>query len=197
MLNLLRNRRPRRAAFKIKTGREPDMVIIYASNTGNTEKYAKILQEDLNIPAYPISNVPDVHKGGDAIYLGWVMAGNVVGYKKTSKMCNVKCVIAVGMTPESPEMTETTRKNIGAGPETAVFYVQGGYDAKKLKGVNKMIMKVVEPTIRTRFEGMSEEEKNENPTYKMLNGGYSVVSEEHLADVLAWAVEKGLKGKKA
>ena len=88
MLNLLRNRLPRRAAFKIKTGREPDMVIIYASNTGNTEKYAKILQEDLDIPAYPISNVPDVHKGGDAIYLGWVMAGNVVGYKKISKMCN-------------------------------------------------------------------------------------------------------------
>ncbi|MBE5997581.1 MAG: hypothetical protein E7240_09610 [Lachnospiraceae bacterium] len=172
------------------------MVIIYASNTGNTEKYAKILQEDLNLPAYPIDNIPDVHKGGEVIYLGWIMGGTIVGYKKISKMCDVKCVIGVGMSPESPEMAESFRQKIGAGPETAVFYVQGGYDMKKLKGVNKMIMKVVEPKILKNFEGMSEEEKQENPTYKMLKGGYSVVSEERLGDVLAWAVEKGLKGEK-
>ena len=172
------------------------MVIIYASNTGHTEKYAKILQEDLNIPAYPINSIPDVHKGKEVIYLGWIMGGNIVGYKKVSKLCDVKCVIGVGMTPESPEMTEILRSKTGVGPETAVFYLQGGYDAKKLKGVNKMIMKVVEPKIRQRFEGMSEEEKNENPTYKMLNGGYSVVSEERLGEVIAWAVENGLKGEK-
>ena len=172
------------------------MVIIYASNTGNTEKYAKILQEDLNIPAYPIDNIPDVHKGGEVIYLGWIMGGTIVGYKKVSKLCDVKCVIGVGMSPESPEMAENFRKKIGAGPETAVFYVQGGYDMKKLKGINKLIMKVVEPKLLKRLEALPEAERLEHPTYKMIMGGYSVVSEEHLGEVLAWAVEKGLKGEK-
>ena len=171
------------------------MVIIYASNTGNTEKYAKILQEDLNMPAYPLDNIPDVHRGSDVIYLGWIMGGSLVGYKKVSKICNVKCAIGVGMSPEEPEMAENLRKKIGAGADTAVFYVQGGYDAKKLSGKNKMIMKVVEPIIAKRLDGLSEEEKKENPVYKMLNGGYSVVSEEHLADVLNWAVENGFKGE--
>ena len=45
-------------------------------------------------------------------------------------------------------------------------------------------------------EALPEAERLEHPTYKMIMGGYSVVSEEHLGEVLAWAVEKGLKGEK-
>jgi hypothetical protein len=124
------------------------------------------------------------------------MGGTIVGYKKVSKLCDVKCVIGVGMSPESPEMAENFRRKIGAGPETTVFYVQGGYDMKKLKGINKLIMKVVEPKLLKRLEALPEAERLEHPTYKMIMGGYSVVSEEHLGEVLAWAVEKGLKGEK-
>ena len=167
------------------------MVIIYASNTGYTEKYAKILQEDLNMPAYPMNNVPDVHKGKDVIFLGWLMAGNVMGYHKASKLYNVKCVIGVGMTPESAEQAEFVKRKINAPAEVPVFYVQGGYDAKKLRGLYKMMMKVKTPDIMKRFDGKSEEEKKSDAVYKMITEGYSVVSEEHLGDVLAWAAEQG------
>ena len=163
------------------------MVIAYASSTGHTEQYAKLLQNALDIPAYNIKDFPDIHNGGDVIYLGWLFAGNIVGYHKIAKKCNVKCLIGVGMSPESAEQAQFLRKKMNVPADIPVFYLQGGYDAKKLTGINKLLMKAKTPSILKQFEGKTEEEKQASATYRMITEGCSVVSEEHLADVLAWA----------
>ena len=65
-----------------------------------------------------------------------------------------------------------------------VFYLQGGYDKKKLKGFNKAVMSVVEKTIMKKLEEMPEEARTGDPIYKMITEGYSVVSKERLQPVI-------------
>ncbi len=163
------------------------MVIIYASNSGYTKQYAMMLRDKLDICAYSVDDVPDVYKGADAIFLGWLLAGKIVGYEKAKKLCNVKCVVGVGMTPESPDQTAYVSCKVDPPANVSLFYLQGGYDYKKLHGIYKLMMKVKSKEIIARYDGMSDEAKRADPTYLMVTEGYSVVSEERLAPVLEWA----------
>lgn len=167
------------------------MIILYTSNTGHTKEYALMLRDALDLPAYALADAPAQVKGADAIYLGWIMAGSLVGYQRAAKDYRLLCVIGVGMTPESNEQTEAIAAKVKAPENVPVFYLQGGYDKKKLGGINKAIMNVVEKTIMKRLENLPEEEKKQNPVYKMITEGYSVVSEKHLEPVLQWYRKKG------
>ena len=75
------------------------MIIVYKSNTGYTEQYAKLLGDALDMPSYSLDNVPKCHRGGEVIFLGWLFAGNIVGYKKAAKLYKVRCACGVGMGP--------------------------------------------------------------------------------------------------
>ena len=160
------------------------MVIVYASNTGYTKEYAKILMKEFDVPAYSYDNIPEVHHGHDVVYLGWIMAGNIYGYSKVAKLANVICAIGVGMSPEDPEMADKLREKTKIPAEVPVFYVQGGYDNSKLKGGYKLIMKGIAAGIKKKMEKEPEEERDD-ATWKMVNGGYSAVSPERLADAIA------------
>lgn len=163
------------------------MVIIYASNTGYTKEYAMLLRDKLDICAYSVDEVPAVYLGDDAIFLGWLLAGKVVGYDKAKKLCNVKCIVGVGMSAESDDQVSYVRGMTDPPANVPLFYVQGGYDFKKLHGIYKLMMKLKGKEIVARYDGLSEEQKLSDPTYRMVTEGYSVVSEDRLADVITWA----------
>ncbi len=167
------------------------MIIIYTSNTGNTQEYAMMLRDALDLPAYKLGEAPAQVAGADAIFLGWIMAGGLVGYAPAAKKYHVVCAVGVGMSPESEAQTKTLAEKIKAPEGMPVFYLQGGYDKKKLKGFNKAVMSVVEKTIMKRLEGLPEAEKTENPVYKMITEGYSVVSKERLQPVIDWYGDRG------
>ena len=167
------------------------MIILYTSNTGHTEEYAMMLRDALNLPAYKTGSVPAQVAGAEAIYLGWLMAGNLVGYAPAAKKYRIVCAVGVGMTPESEEQTQKLAEKIKAPEGLPVFYLQGGYDKKKLKGFNKAVMNVVEKTIMKRLEGLPEEKRVEEPVYKMITEGYSVVSAERLQPVVDWYRNRG------
>lgn len=60
--------------------------IIYTSNTGGTAAYAKLLGEQINLPVYPLSEARDrVSAGSEVVYMGWLMAGGIKGYKAAAK----------------------------------------------------------------------------------------------------------------
>ena len=166
------------------------MTIVYSSNTGHTKQYAELLQDATGFPTCALDELPSYARGDDAIYLGWLMAGRVMGLSRAQSRLNVRCVVATGMTPESPEQTESVHKQNGLAAGVPLFYLQGGYDFGRLKGVYKMMMKFKGKELLGRFDGKTDEEKKADPVYKMLTEGYSVVSEERLAPVLAW-----VKGK--
>ncbi len=161
------------------------MFILYMSNTGHTEQYARLLSKELDLPAYDLKDVPPVLAGGDVIYLGWLMAGMVVGYPKAARRYHVRCVVGVGMSPESGEQTDSVAEKI-RDKEVPVFYLQGGYDYNKLTGIYKLMMKLKTRDILNRFKDMSESEKEANAIYRMVTRGDSVVSKERIAPVAAW-----------
>ena len=60
--------------------------ILYLSNTGFTEKYARLLKNRLNLPAYSMKSSIPLPNDSEIIYLGWLKAGFVSGYKKAAKI---------------------------------------------------------------------------------------------------------------
>ena len=163
------------------------MIIAYESNTGYTRQYAELLGEELGLPVFPVGKIPAYHRGEDAIFLGWLMGGFVTGLARARLQCNVRCVAATGMSPESAEIEEALHKKNGLAPGVPLFYLQAGYDFRKLKGVYKAIMSLKNKSILENYAGMTQEEKETHPTYRMVARGDSVVSKEHLERVIAWA----------
>ena len=51
--------------------------IIYTTNTGSTERYARLLAKETGLPAYSLAEAKKrVFAGAEVIYLGWIMAGS-------------------------------------------------------------------------------------------------------------------------
>ncbi len=162
------------------------MIIVYSSNTGYTEQYAKLLGKAIDMPSYKLGSVPECHKGAEVIYLGWLFAGQLVGYKKCARKYRVRCAVGVGMSPPAPEMAAGLRAAIKAPDSVAVFYVQGGFDINKLSLPMKLVMKVKCKEIAARLAAKPEMTEAEALTYQMTQGGASAVSRENLAEVIAW-----------
>ena len=162
------------------------MIIVYTSNTGNTQQYAKLLSERLGLPAYDLSTFPEQCSGFEAIYLGWMMAGSVVGFNKAKKKCSVKCVVAVGMSKLDQPEIDAMHEKMGLGSTVPLFQLQGGYDINKLSGPYKLIMNVKGKEIRSRLEAKGQLSETDKAMYEMVTKGGSVVSEEKLDPVAAW-----------
>ena len=162
------------------------MIVIYQSNTGYTEQYAKMLARRLDVPAYPLEKVPKCHLHKEAVFLGWLFAGSIVGYKKCAHKYRVRCAAGVGMSPPTPEMASGLRAAMKIPDSVAVFYLQGGFDITKLKGPMKLIMKVKCREIAGRLSAKPELNEAEQATYEMTQHGASCVGTENLAEIIAW-----------
>ena len=160
-------------------------IIVYSSNPGYTRQYAKLLGKALDMPSYELGSVPECHAGAEAVYLGWLFAGSIVGYKKCAKKYNVVCAVGVGMSPPSPELAEGLRAAMKIPEGVPVFYLQGGFDIARLKGPMKLIMKFKCREIAGRLAAKPELSEAEQLTYDMTQGPASAVSEANLAEILA------------
>ena len=66
--------------------------IIYTTNTGSTEHYAKLLAQKTGLPVYSLAEAKKrVFAGTEIIYLGWIMAGSVKGRKALSGTRRLRC----------------------------------------------------------------------------------------------------------
>lgn len=60
--------------------------IIYTTNTGSTERYARLLSHETGLPAYSTAEAGKyVSAGAEIIYMGWIMAGSVKGYAAAAR----------------------------------------------------------------------------------------------------------------
>ena len=89
--------------------------IIYTSNTGSTAEYAQLLGKELNLQVHSLQEAKNkVPAGSEIIYLGWIMAGGIKGYKEAAKLYKVCAVCGVSMglanktdrTPEEDDMLD-------------------------------------------------------------------------------------------
>ena len=112
-------------------GRKMMKAIVYTTNTGNTERYAKMLGHQIGLPVYSLEDAKKyLEKGTGIIYLGWIMASSIKGYKEADKCFCIRMVCAVGMGATGTQLQEVRNKN-QIPASTEVFTLQGGFDMEK------------------------------------------------------------------
>ena len=95
--------------------------IIYTTNTGSTERYARLLAGQTGLPAYSLAEArKTVPAGAEIIYLGWIMAGAVKGYAEAAKRYRVRAVCGVGM-GKTGTQTDSVRKKTAVPAQIPVF----------------------------------------------------------------------------
>lgn len=160
--------------------------IVYTSNTGSTESYAKLLSHKIVIPAYSMEEAKKRLKmGAEVIYFGWIMAGEIKGYKSAAKRYHVRAVCGVGMGQTGTQLLEVRSKN-KIPPNIPVFTLQGNFDLKKLRGVQKIMMNVMVKTAGKVLENKTDRTAEEEDMLDMLFHGSERVDERNLTDVLNW-----------
>lgn len=164
---------------------EPN-AIVYTSNTGYTEQYAKLLGEKTGIPVYSLKEVKGkLSEKSSVIYLGWLMAGCIKGYKKAAKLFSIAAVCGVGMGATGTQIKDLIKTN--ALPSSLpVFTLQGGFDLKKLRGIYKFMMTIMAKTVGKGLQDKKDRTPDEDAMLDLLMNGGSRVNEENLKDVLDW-----------
>ncbi len=160
--------------------------IVYTSNTGTTEAYAKLLGERTGLPVYPLNQAERaVPAGAEILYLGWLMAGGIKGYPKANKRYVIRAVCAVGMGATGTQIEEVRRRN-HIPEDFPLFTLQGGFDLNRLHGVNKMMMNVMIKTVGKGLADKKDRTPDEEQMLDMVLHGGNYVSEGNLEAVCAW-----------
>lgn len=156
--------------------------VVFSSNTGFTERYAKIFCEKTALPVYSLAEAKEkLEKGTKVVYFGWLMAGNVVGYKKAEKLFDVAAVCGTSLAPTGA-LAENARKSCKLPKDFPVFTVQAGMDRKKLRGGYGFGIDMLTKIMSKKKNRTAEE----TAMLDLLINGGDFVSEENLADILEW-----------
>ena len=86
--------------------------VVYTSNTGSTEHYAKLLGHELRVSVYSTEEAGNkLPTGTEIIYLGWIMAGKIQRFGLARKKYKICAVCAVGMGQTGTQRKEIREKN--------------------------------------------------------------------------------------
>lgn len=153
-------------------------LIVYTSNSGSTERYAKMLSEKTGFDAVPLSEAPD--EATDVIYFGWIMAGEIQGLKKArEKFSPLKAVCAVGLFSPDEKREEISQKNNITEP---LFVLQGEFNVNKLKGIYKMIMVAIMKKMKEKLT--QSDDPNDMKAAQFIENGIDMVKEESLDEII-------------
>ena len=153
-------------------------IIIYGSNYGTTEQYAKELSKRTNIESISFENVQEINKYDKIIYIGGLYAGGVLGMSKTlRKLTNIQnktiIIATVGLAdPTDEKNINNIRNNIKVQiskeiyDKAKIFHLRGGIDYSKLKFFHKTMMKLLYNAVKNiPQEKLSAENKAMIETY--------------------------------
>ena len=125
--------------------------IVYTSETGHTAEYAKILGEKTGLPVYELSkSAKELPDNTEIIYLGWLFAFGIKGYKKAQKKYKISAVCAVGLCDTGTGISEVRKRN-SLSEDLPLFTLQGGIDKTKLRGVNKFAIDMLTKFMKNSF----------------------------------------------
>lgn len=160
--------------------------IIYTTNTGSTAQYAKMLAEQTGLPAFSMEEAKSkVEAESEIIYLGWIMAAKVKGYKAAAKKYKIRAVCAVGM-ERTGTRTEQIREKTSVPVEIPLFTLQGNFDVKKLRGIYRLMMNLMVKMVTKKLGAKTDRTQQENEMLEiMLHGGEKVCA-ENLGEVISW-----------
>ena len=160
--------------------------IIYTTNTGSTAQYAKMLAEQTGLPAFSMEEAKSkVEAGSEIIYLGWIMAAQVKGYKAAAKKYKIKAVCAVGM-ERTGTRTEQIREKTSVPVAIPLFTLQGNFDVKKLHGIYRLMMNLMVKMITKKLGAKTDRTQQENEMLEIMLHGAEKVCAENLGEVINW-----------
>jgi len=164
--------------------------IVYASQTGFTQRYALLLSEKTGVPAYSVKEAAKkLRRNDDVFYMGWLMGGRVNGLDRALERYTIRGVGIVGMTPWGNGTLWEEALDYGGFSLSgaAVFYLRGGYTPEKLNPMHRMMMKLmtgsVSKEIQKKGEDATEAEKDMLET--LLHGSDSFYTED-LDRIVYW-----------
>lgn len=156
--------------------------IVYTSSTGHTARYAAMLGRIASLPVYAAEEAKNtLPKNKNVIYMGWLMASNVAGYRDARKRYSIAAVCGVGLCPTG-ELLKEVRKTARIPEGTPLFTLQGGMDKSNMPKLHRKMIDFL-----TRFM-----EKKKNPSegdkamLALLKEGGDYVAEGHLDTVVHW-----------
>ncbi len=161
-------------------------VIVYTSNTGHTAEYSKMLGAKIGLPVYSLNEATKkLQKGTEIIYLGWLFANNIKGYKKATKKYKISAICAVGLCDTGTAVAEVRKAN-SISEETPLFTMQGGMDKTKLRGINKFMINMLTKGLSSR----KERTENDERMLELLTHDKNYVSEENITAFMKWFNEQ-------
>ena len=160
--------------------------IIYTTNTGSAEQYAKMLAEQTELSVFSMEEAKSkVEEGSEIIYLCWIMAAQVKGYKKAAKKYKIRAVCAVGM-EKTGTRTEEIRKKTFVPAEVPLFTLQGNFNVKKLHGLYRLMMSMMVKMVTKQLGAKTDRTQRENEMLEIMLHSGENVRKENLAEVLDW-----------
>ncbi|WP_288517744.1 flavodoxin domain-containing protein [uncultured Treponema sp.] len=160
--------------------------IIYTTNTGSAEQYAKMLAEETGLSVFSMEEAKsEVEEGSEIIYLGWIMAAQVKGYKTAAKKYKIRAVCAVGM-EKTGTRTEEIREKTCVPAEVPLFTVQGNFNVKKLHGLYRLMMSMMVKMVTKQLGAKTDRTQRENEMLEIMLHSGENVRKENLAEVLDW-----------
>ncbi len=161
-------------------------VIVYTSNTGYTAEYARLLGERTGLPVFSLDEAKaQLARGSEIIYFGWMMAGQIKGYRAAARRYRLCAVCGVGL-GASGGQDVSARKSNRIPSDIPLFTLQGGFDYARLTGIYRTMMKTFIRVVGRQLEAKTDRTPDEERVLGMLRHGGSYVSEENLVPVLAW-----------
>lgn len=158
--------------------------IVYTSGTGYTAEYARLLGEKTNLPVYSLEEAErELSQDTQIVYLGWLMASMIKGYKKASKLYRVRIACGVCLGTCGSQLAEVRKMN-SLPEEFPLFTLQGGFDMNKLHGMNKFMMKIMRRYLKKQIAEKPDKTEDDERIVQMLDNGGSAVKEENLEPIL-------------
>ena len=160
--------------------------IFYTTNTGSTERYAKLLAQETGLPVCSLAEAKTaVPAGAEVIYLGWIMAGSVKGYAAAAKRYRVRAVCGVGM-GQTGTQTDSVRKKSEIPANIPLFTLQGNFNVKKLHGIYRFMMEIMVKTVGKGLAAKKDRTPEEDDMLDMMLHGGERVRAEALRAVWDW-----------
>lgn len=160
--------------------------VIYMTETGSSERYAKMTAHETGLPVYSLKQAKNkVREGADVIYFGNINAGKINGYSKASKRYNIRAVCAVGM-GQTGTQTDVVRKSTKIPANIPLFTLQGNFDVKKLRGLNRIMMEIMVKTVGKALASKENRTPEEDDMLDMMLNGGERVKFDNLKAVLDW-----------
>ena len=160
--------------------------IVYASNSGYTAEYARLLGQATGLPVNDLHQIHTPQPDEEVIFLGWLMADRVMGWPNANAFFRVRAVCQVGMGPASAAAAAARKEKLGLADDCAVFSLQGGFDIRRLRGPYRLMMQVKCRQIKKQLEEKAPLNPAQQRTYDMVTKGASAVCPENLQPVIDW-----------